>query len=81
MYQEINMEDFLATVLPRPADMVGHSEAVTQILFCDPKFCCAQKTCFEHMIKIKIFPPQKMYFAPNLKTWLRAWSCENCVCN
>jgi len=23
-----------------------------------------------------------MYFAtPNLKTWLRAWFCQNCVCN
>jgi len=23
-----------------------------------------------------------MYFAPtNLKTWLRAWFCQDCVCN
>jgi len=22
-----------------------------------------------------------MYFPPNLKTWLRTWFCQNCVCN
>jgi len=22
-----------------------------------------------------------MYFPTNLKTWLRDWCCQNCVCN
>ena len=40
-------EDFLATVLPRPVDTVGHSGAVTPKYFlCLPKFCCAQKNLF-----------------------------------
>jgi len=37
------------------------------------KFCCAQKT--------KIFPPKYVLFPPDLKTWLRAWFCQNRVCN
>jgi len=33
------------------------------------------------MMKIKILP-LKMYFSPpNLKTWLWAWFCQNCVRN
>ena len=54
------MEDFLATVLPRPADTVGHSGAVTQKSFlCTPNFVVLRKICFKHMINIRIFPPQK----------------------
>jgi len=51
-------EDFLATVLPRPADTVGHSEAVIPKSFlCPPNVVVLRKICFKHMIKIKIFPP------------------------
>ena len=52
------MEDFLATVLPRPPDTVGHSGAVTSKSFCAyQNIVVLRKICFKHMIKIKIFPP------------------------
>ena len=58
------MEDFLATVLPRPADTWGYSREVTPNLFCVlPNFIVLPKNCFKHMIKTKIFP-HKMYFLP-----------------
>jgi len=54
------MEDFLATVLHRPADTVGHSGAVTPRSFlCFPNFVVLSKICFKHKINIEIFPPQK----------------------
>jgi len=38
------MEDFLATVLPRPADTVRHSGAVTPKCFCGPQILlCSEK--------------------------------------
>ena len=40
------MEDFLATALPRSADTVGHSAAVTHEYSVPPKFCRAQKNLF-----------------------------------
>jgi len=41
------MKDFLATVVPSPADTVGHSGAVTPKSFLfSPKFCYAQKHLF-----------------------------------
>jgi len=55
------MEDFLATVLPRPADTGAFRSSYPQIFLFPPKFCCAQKTCFKHMIKIF---PLKLYLAP-----------------
>ena len=52
------MEDFLATVLPKPADMGGHSGAVSPNFFCaPPNFVVLRRICFEHMIITKIFPP------------------------
>ena len=75
------MEDFLATV-PRPADTVGRSGAVTPKYFCTSQnFVVLRKFRFKHMIKIKIFsskyvfPPQtvngpdsaKIVFA--IKVW------------
>ena len=57
------MEDFLATVLSRPADTVENSGAVTPKSFlCPPNFVVFRKMCFKHMIKIKIFPPIKCIF-------------------
>jgi len=51
------MEDFLAMVLPRPADTVGHSGAVTPKSFlCPPNFVVLRKICFKDLINIKIFP-------------------------
>jgi len=58
------VEDFQATVLPRPADTVGHSGSVTpNLFFALPNFVVLRKICFKHMIKSKIFR-LKMYFAP-----------------
>ena len=37
------MGDFLATILPRPADTGEFGAVGPQIFFCVPKFCCAQK--------------------------------------
>jgi len=51
------MEDFLATVLPRPTDKGAFGGIYPQIFFVPPKFYCTQKNCFKHMIKIKILPP------------------------
>ena len=43
--------------------------------FCaPPNFLVPRKICFKNMIKTKIVPPLKIYFAPpNIKTWLQAW--------
>jgi len=61
------MEDFLVTVLPRPADMVGHSGAATpKSFFCLPNFVVLGKNFFKHMIKTIIFPPYKCILPPNL---------------
>jgi len=50
------MEDFLVTVLPRPADRVWHSGAVTpKSCLCPPNFVVLRKISFKYMIKIKIF--------------------------
>jgi len=52
------MEDFLATVLPRLADTVGHSGAVTPKSFlCPANFVVLRKICFKHVKNIKVFPP------------------------
>jgi len=52
------MKDFLATVVPSPADMVGHSGEVTPKSFCaTPNFVVIRKIYFKHMMKTKIFPP------------------------
>jgi len=49
------MEDFLATVLLRPAGMWGQ---LPPILFCvSQNFIVLRNICFEHMIKTKIFIP------------------------
>jgi len=40
------MEDFLATVLPKPADTGGIPEQLPPNLYVHPKFCCAQKNLF-----------------------------------
>jgi len=62
------MEDFLATVLPRPADTVGHSGTVTPNLFSvPPNFVVLRKICFKHMIKIKIFAPKNSFFSPKAR--------------
>jgi len=56
------MEDFLAMVPPRPADMVGNSEVVAPKSFlCPSNFVVLRKICFKHMITIKIcFAPQTL---------------------
>ena len=50
-------EDFLATVLSRPADTRGILGSYPQIFLCPTNFVVFRKICFEHMIKTKIFPP------------------------
>jgi len=52
------MEDFLETVLSRPADTMGDLGAFTPKFFlCPPNFVVLRKICFKHMTKIEIFPP------------------------
>jgi len=41
------MEDFLATVLPRPADTGGIRRQLPQNLFVPPKFCGVEKKMFQ----------------------------------
>jgi len=50
-----------------------------QIFFVHPKFCCAQKIVFQHMIKTKIFPLKMCFARPNFKTWLRPGSAKICL--
>jgi len=55
------MEDFLAKVLPRPGDTVGHSEAVNLKYFlCPQNFVVLRKICFI----IKMFPPKNVFGSP-----------------
>jgi len=50
------MEDFMATVVPRPADTVGHSGAVTpKSLLCPPNFVVRRKNCFSAVAKPQIY--------------------------
>ena len=56
------MEDFLAMVLPRPADTVGHSGQLPPNILCPAKFCCAQKNLFQTHDKNQNLSPIKMYF-------------------
>ena len=58
------VEDFLATVLSRPADTVGHSGAVTPKSFFSPKFGFAQKNLFQISDKKLLLSTLKMYFPP-----------------
>jgi len=57
------MGDFLGTVLPRLANTGEFGGSHPPNLYCFLKFCCAQKNCFKHIIKRKIFPPK--FFSPN----------------
>jgi len=54
---KVPMEDFLATVLPRPADTGAFGGSYPQIFFVPPNFVVLRKICFKYMITIKIFPP------------------------
>ena len=60
------MEDFLAMVLPRPADTGGIRGNYLQIVV-TPKFVVLRKICFEHMTKTKIFPPTNVFPPQTLK--------------
>ena len=61
-------ENFLTTVLPRPAD-TGVFGAVTHKPFLwPPNFVVLRKICFKHMIyKQKSFPLKMYFFPPNVK--------------
>jgi len=51
------MEDFMATVPPRPADTGGIWRQLLPNLFCaSPNFVVLRKVCFKHIIITKIFP-------------------------
>jgi len=51
------MEDFLATVLPRPAGTGVIRGQLSPNIFCAPKFCCVQKNLFQTYDKN--LPPKK----------------------
>jgi len=58
------VEDFLATVLSRPAETMGHSGTVTpKTLLCHLNFVVLRKICFKYIVKIKT-SPLKMHFPP-----------------
>jgi len=44
-------------------------------------FVVLRKIYFKHMIKIKIFSFNMYFVPPNLKTWIWARFCQNCLCN
>jgi len=58
------MEEFLATVLPRPTDTRAF-DCYPPNIFCAPKFYCAQKNLFQIYDKNKNLCPLKMYVAPH----------------
>jgi len=51
------MGDFLATILPRPADTGEFGAVAPQIFFVSPNFVVLRKICYKHTIKTKILPP------------------------
>jgi len=56
------MENFLAMVLTRPADALGHSGEVTPKSFlCPPNLVVLRKISFKHMINTKIFPHKNVF--------------------
>jgi len=51
------MEDFLATILPRPADKGGIRGKLPPNLFCaPPDFVVLRKICFKHMVETNLPP-------------------------
>jgi len=67
------MEDFLASVLPRPAGKgVGFGDNYPQIIMYLQNFVALNKISIKHTTK-QISFPLKIYLAPpNLKNWLKA---------
>jgi len=51
------MEDFMATILPRPADTGGiQGKLPPKSVLGLPDFVVLRKICFKHTIKTSIFP-------------------------
>jgi len=60
----------------------GIWEQLPPNLFCPlPNFVMLRKMCFKYMIKTKVFPPKNVFCPLNLTMWLRAWFCQNFICN
>ena len=81
-YEGPQWKTFWRRFCPCPQTRCGIRGKLPPNHFCTlPNFVVLRKICFKHKIKYKYFP-LKMYISPpNLKTWLRAWFCQNCVCN
>ena len=61
------MEDFLATVRPRPADTGPIRGSYLQLFCASPNFVALRKICFKHVIKTKIIPPENVFSPQTLK--------------
>jgi len=60
------MENFLTTVLPRPADTGGNAGQFP------PNFVVLRKICFKRMIKQNYFPPKNL-FCPTKRKWSKSF--------
>jgi len=60
------MENFLTTVLPRPADTGGNAGQFP------PNFVVLRKICFKRMIKQNYFPPKNLFF-PTKRKWSKSF--------
>jgi len=58
------MEDFLAMLLPRPTDTVGHSGAITPNLLCATPNFVVLKKMFQTYDKNKNLSPKNVFFHP-----------------
>ena len=57
----------------------GIRRQLPEIFFCVPQILLCSENLFQRFEKYKHLFPMEMHFAPTiLKTWLRAWFCQNC---
>jgi len=52
-----------------------------QIFFVSSKILLCSKKFVLNMIQQKSLPSKNVFSPQTLKPWLRAWFCQNCICN
>jgi len=85
-YEGSQWKTFWPRFCPSPQTRWGIRRQYPQNLFCAPPnlfqiFFVPPKFVLNIWWKQKSFPPKNVFCPQNLETWLRAWFCQNCVCN